>query len=272
MQIRNTAENYYKPTFKHWERTVEKTNASGVKKIIHRNDTMTYRDHSWWRWFGEYINGFFKDSKKVNVYNWACSNGEESATFVMQMFSNFPDTAEKFTPVYAKDYDHVAIEKAKKHVLPLGLFEIYDINYYTKGKIDEFLRNVPDYYKRLVKMSGEALQNYAFRYQDIEPELTQTVYAKFNEKYAKYIDYEVSDITKDYKKINPKESLVIMRNFLPYLGEKKTYKLLENLSKQIQEKCVIAIGDFDTDTDILDRIKSLGFKWSGDVDGVYYKP
>lgn len=271
MQIRSTTENYYNPNFKYWERTV-----IGQSK----NDTFTYRDKGWWVRFCNYINHFFKDSTKVNVYNWGCSDGEESATFVMQMFSNFPDTAEKFTPVYAKDYDPLAIKTAKEYTLPLCIDEIYDINYYTNNKLDEFLTNIPDYYKQLINMSRIDLGHYLCKYKELKDKVH---HAKFSEKYTKYIDYEVSNIMEDYKIIKPKESLVIMRNLLPYLepetlhftyfGHDNVHYLLENLSNQMQEKCVIALGRMDLhENQVLNNcIKSFGFEASN-VWGVYYKP
>lgn len=265
MQIRNTIGNYYNPAFKHWYSTYERNLDNGFM-----NDTFTYRDEAWWRRFGTFVNEFFKDSTKVNVYNWACSDGEETATFIMQMFSNFPDAAEKFTPVYAKDYDPVAIEMAKKYVLPLDIEEIYKVNYFTNNNLDEFLTNIPDDCKRLIKMSWLEFNKHVFRCQELKENVYQ---AKLNEKYAQHIDYKVSDIFEDYNKINPKESLVIIRNLLYGLNKIHLNSLLENLSNQMQEKSVLAVGKNDCDElrSLPQLIESFGFKCSN-VWGVYYKP
>ena len=118
MRVMSTTENYNNPMFTRWQRGV--TNfINGKMEIVHRNNTSVYRNEAWWHYFCQFTDKFFEDSKHVNTYNWGCSNGAEPVTFMMHMFSNFSETAEKFMPIQAKDYDPVAIEMAKKYYLTL---------------------------------------------------------------------------------------------------------------------------------------------------------
>lgn len=271
MQITAVSNNYYKTNFGMWHRDVYKQ-INGVEQLTHRNNTSIYRDSTWWIDFGRFLNKFFSGTKQVNVYDWGCSNGSEPTTFVMHMFSNFPKAAKKFTPVFAKDYDPVAIENAKKHELPLDFWEIHRINKYTGGQFLEFFRNIPLYYTDMFFKSESELISY-YRKNNVGGRLANSFTAKINEDYAKYINYEISDITTDFKEIKPENSLVMAKNFLPYLGDIKTYELMMNLSKQMKRKSVLVVGGYDLEEIMpLGRhIQKVGFK-PAEVFGVYYKP
>ena len=152
----------------------------------------------------------------------------------------------------------------------MDIEEIYKVNYFTNNNLDEFLTNIPDDCKRLIKMSWLEFNKHVFRCQELKENVYQ---AKLNEKYAQHIDYKVSDIFEDYNKINPKESLVIIRNLLYGLNKIHLNSLLENLSNQMQEKSVLTVGKNDCDElrSLPQLIESFGFKCSN-VWGVYYKP
>lgn len=272
MQVTGISNNYYQPNFSSWHREVFKV-SGGVEKLVHRNNTSAYRDSDWWIGFGKFIIDFFNDCKHVNVYDWGCSNGAEPTTFVMHMFSNFPQSAQKFTPVFAKDYDREAIKMAKKHVLPLDFWEVHRINKFTGGKFLEFFRTLPIYYTDMFLKNERELVSY-YRKNNVGGKLSKTFDAKINEEYTKYIEYKVSNILTDYDKIQPSESLVMARNFLPYLGgDIKVYELIENLSRQMRKKSVFATGGFDFEEIIPleHHLKRCGFKKSP-VYGVFYKP
>ena len=125
----------------------------------------------------------------------------------------------------------------------------------------------------LLKSDRELVSYY--RTNNVYGNLSKPFDAEFNKDYAKYIDYEVSDILTDYKKVKPSESLVMARNFLPYLGGKdKAYELIINLSKLMHKKSLLVVGDYDFEEILpLERhiVRHAGFKKSP-VYGVFYKP
>jgi len=124
MQIQNIQTISYcnsanSPNFKSWTREVlHKNSDQFVKRVKHRNDTWLFRDCLDWKRFGKFIVDKYKDVPKVNVINYACSNGSEAYTFLMEMFChNDFDTAMKFTPILAKDYDQKAIDYAQSGII-----------------------------------------------------------------------------------------------------------------------------------------------------------
>ena len=110
--------NYYaKPAFTSWKRDV----LNKDNEIVNRNDTMLYRGDLDWNSFVKFSNKKYRDVDKVNVYDYACSDGSEAYTFLISMFNNIPikDT-KKFLPVLAYDIDNNAIKKAKSGELSIS--------------------------------------------------------------------------------------------------------------------------------------------------------
>jgi chemotaxis methyl-accepting protein methylase len=182
---------YTPVSHKSWTRTVHKENGSRfVNEVLHRNDTFLFREEELWEFLRNYIVAKYNSVKKVNVYNYGCSNGSEACTFLMTMFGNHDaEVAKKFTPIIAKDYDPYAIEKAKTHLLPVVPFERYLINAYTDDKFDKFL-------EKANKQDESGKELY-----------------KIKPQYSSKIKYSVADIRQDYKMIRPDNSIIFARNF-----------------------------------------------------------
>ena len=148
MQIQNVQNySYYNqrinPSFKSWTREVlmnPKNPDALITHVKHRNDTWLYRDCVDWNWLCKFLIEKYKSIPKVNVFNYACSNGSEAYTFIMELFSNHDfATAKKFLPVTAKDYDQVAIDYANSGCLKIEKGEKAGVDLYTGGKFDLFL-------------------------------------------------------------------------------------------------------------------------------------
>ena len=149
MQIQNISSiNYYNkaqnPNFKSWTREVmhKTSDPNALTTLVkHRNDTWLFRDCLDWKRFGNFIVEKFKDIPKINVFNYACSNGSEAYTFIMEMFSHHDyDTAKKFMPVFAKDYDQTAIDYAQSGLIKIEEGEKGGVNLCTEGKFDLFFK------------------------------------------------------------------------------------------------------------------------------------
>lgn len=236
-------------TFNSWHREVRKMTLEG-EKIIHRNDTWFFRNPELWPKLVDFFVEEFKNVQKVNVYNYACSNGSEPYTFVMQMLSSFPQEASKFFPVIAKDYDEEAIKRAKNneyHVI--GNQEIENINYYTGNNFSTYF-NVID-------------------------EMHSAKFAYPSQKLCENVEFSLADINSDYKKIQPDNTIVFVRNFWPYIENWwDRQKLLNKLFDRLGENSFIVIGQFDregTNWTIDNQVIEAGFRRTN-VDFVYEKP
>lgn len=215
--------------FRSWKREVRTYNS------INRNDTSFFRDGDLFAKLIDYIVKFFKNDSKVNLYNYGCSNGEEAYSILMYLISKFPkDIVDKFTPIIAKDIDNFAIEKAinnDPHIICTE--EKENVNKFTNNKLDHFLEN----------------KNGRYFIKDI---------------LKNKLEFKVADIKYDYKNINPNKSVVLMRNFMPYLENSiERQKLLNNIGHQLQNDSFIMIGEFDlrgTDWKINNQIIEAGFE------------
>jgi chemotaxis methyl-accepting protein methylase len=137
MQVHKTQT--FTPTHKAWRREVLQYTSCGKQVVSHRNDTSFFRNNDFWEDLVSFITEKFKNSDKVNVYDYACSNGSEAYTFLMQLYSSSDSaTVDKFTPITAKDSDPEAIKMAKSGILPIQGYEVEKIQEYTRGKLEEF--------------------------------------------------------------------------------------------------------------------------------------
>ncbi len=213
--------------------------------ISHRNDTSFFRDRSLWLKLAELLEKRFKNSEKVNVYSYGCSEGSEAFSFVMLMLSKLGNGAKKYFPVIAKDFDPFIINKAKSK-------EFYFVTNAEKESINNFTNNS---YNRFFK--------------EIEPK-----FAFVSDELYNNVDFSVANINKDYKTIKPNNSVVFIRKFLPYLeNDASREKLLNNISNQLSSGSLIVIGKFDrigTNYAIDEMLVNSGFKATS-VDYVYEK-
>lgn len=228
-KINNYSQNSYSPKFTSIYRDVY-----AGKNIKHRNVSWMFRPSLYeCKNFYRYISDTFKDVKKVNVYNYACSLGYEAYSFILGMFSCREIHPEKFFPIVAKDYDEIIIENAEKHLIPLDdneinqIGKILDKKYPISDFLDLFNKN-SSYESYLDKLVAEGSTLGA-----AEKKLTDNV------------RFSVADLRTDYKNIEHHNSIVLATNFWPYMLDEDRYSLAKNLSEQMEQNSYIKIDTFD---------------------------
>ena len=223
MQVNNiqncSSQNRYSPTFKKWYRTVYKETSSLTTRLMHKNNTWFYREENLWKWLAKHLSQRFANTSKVNIYNYGCSNGIESYTFLMELISNYKeDFVKKLLPIKARDYDPVAIERANTGIFEIESIEKDRINSNTGGKFNKFFQQVSSE-KPLYKIKDE---------------------------FKNMVEFNVADIRDGYKEILPENSLVLARNFWPYLGKQSSIsEMATKLYNQMGKNSLLVIGDFD---------------------------
>ena len=213
--------------------------------LSHRNDTSFFRDNRLWTNLTGLLENKFKNAQKVNVYSYGCSEGSEAYTFVMSILAKLEDKKEKYLPVIAKDFDPHVIDLAKKR----GQY------FLTNTEIATINENARSFYNRFFQ---EICPNFAY----VSDELYDNV------------RFSVADINKDYKNIEPENSVVFVRNFWPYLKDDNArIGLLNKLYNQLAPGSLMIIGLFDrvgTDYAINEMIEKVGFRPTS-VEYVYEK-
>ena len=103
---------------------------------------------------------------------------------------------------------------------------------------------------------------------DIENYYQATLQTDLN----KYIDFGVSDIFDDKELISKENTILICRNFWPFLGDEKISELAFFLANNMKSSSLIMIGDFDYSHGINKLLESYGFRRYDLSDYVYEAP
>ena len=172
-----------------------------------------------------YISNAYRHEKKVNVYNYGCSLGYGTYSFILGFLKK--KNIEKFFPVMAKDYDKDVIEEAKKFILPLQWEEFYNIKQILRQKnINQFMEVKED------NKNG----NYIAYLLDV---------------LKNKVCFSVADIRNDYENIIPINSFVMATNFWPYMQQQDKIKLAKDLYYRLEKNSYIKIDYFDNNKKFL---------------------
>lgn len=204
----------------------------------HSNYTYFFREDLGkdWDTFVRILNDFFVNSKKVNVYNFACSDGSEAYSFAMKLLSKLGKRkAEKFFPILAFDIDKEILYDAKSNKIPCDVGD--------KIRIKENVRN----YKKYCKVYP------------VNRDYDSKLFFMPNEKLKNRIEFSEADFVKQIDELEFSNSIIMCRNFWYYLGKNRINQILSKLNKKIDNTSLLVIGDFDRRY-ILDDLKSFGFK------------
>lgn len=204
----------------------------------HSNYTYFFREDLAKNWedFVRILDGFYKNADKVNIYNFACSDGSESYSLAMKLKSTLGEKkSKKFFPIHACDIDSEIIRKAKSGKLDCFIEDTYRID-----------RNIPDYSKYCNIYYGSGNCNSFLTFVP-------------NEKLKNCVQFSEGDFAKKIDEIPLSNSILMCRNFWYYLGEDRIFDLLIKIRDAMDETTLLVIGDFDRQY-IKDRLEWLGFK------------
>ena len=244
---------YSRPNFKRWDRTVYKVGTrTGLENIVNRNNTYFFRDPIFWIDIVDFIEKKFKNFHKINIYSYGCSDGSDVYTLIITLLARKnKDLLKKCSPIIAKDLDSLAIKRAMSNTYYITKSEKEDINLCTNGEFDKF-------FLLLEKQS------------EVVPEANM----KLNPELVQYAQYSFANVLYDFKKINPNNSIVFLRNVLPYINEsygeaylhdkqwKTQKKFLKDLYNHLGENSYIVIGEYDRyemGDDLLKSLQEIGF-------------
>ena len=200
-----------------------------LKTGFNRNNTSFFRDGDFIKNLTDMLSEKFKDIPKVNVYCFGCSDGSEALSFIMNMLANTKEiNPQKFFPIIARDIDPFAIDKAMKQVHHMTKDEKDRVNYYTNGQYDRFVE-----------------QPYGEPREPIDKNDCGTRILIKKDLFDN-VDFAVGDIFENYKEIEPENSVVMARNFWPYVkGSEKRKQFFKDLYQHLDFGSYFVIGNFD---------------------------
>lgn len=227
MQIRNQTQfnnkPLYTPNFKGNWRTVK----DELGKVCYRNNTEFFRIDLNWNKFTDMLIDRYRNADRVHVYNYACSEGAEPFSLAMLLIKKVGDqNARKFFPIIASDVDETILVNPKQGKLKLSLGDIYLMRKVLGNDYLKFVSHEKDF--RYSSKFRHILCNA-----EIKPILKGAV--EFHQ--ANILD-EIGNIEKD-------NSLVMCRNFWPYLSKENRQRLTQTLSERLGSNSMCVIGSYD---------------------------
>lgn len=262
--IQNYYSNYKKsqPTFRAWSREVYTVDENNVSKLSHRNETEFFRNSYVWDLLPKFLEEKYKKTDKVNVYCYGCSDGSEAYSFAMKMLEHDEKFAKKLFPIKAYDFDPVAIARAKRGEYEITPLEMTRISMCLKSEPKKYLDyddNKFIYYRGFAPVDSTA-------YQIIE--------TKLKDNLSKTVEFETADILKDYKNIKKDNSIILARNFWPYIEPQQRKEFFTDLYEHLGKNSIIVIGlfDFNGEDNAPKLLEDAGFKLSSQqLVGVFEK-
>lgn len=183
--------------------------------------------------FWEFVSKKFKDVDEIHFFDYACSNGLETYSFLLGLDAYCEEKdIKKIKQIEARDYDPVAINVALLRYLNITDLEMYNMD----NKI------LPIFNKNFNPINiGQ--NNY-----------------RVADSYFSKVNFEIGDITQDYKNL-PKENVILsIRNCWPYFTKENQLYLPEKLCNHFDKNALILIGSFDFRTQQSKDFLKNGFK------------
>lgn len=212
--------------------------------------TFFFRYDLQWKQFAKYLNKHFNDADKVNIYNLACSDGTESYTLLMSLFSKLgKNKSKKFLPIKSSDKNSNLITTAKSGDIPLlpGLHKFYD---YYRLKTGTFFDKTKLY--KVIKQDGKTI-------------------VKMDDVCKKNIHFKTADLFDEVDKLKGENDAVLCRNVWMYLSEKEQEMLAHKLGLKLKKNSLVVLGEYDISaSNAVELLNKAGFEETY-IDNVFEK-
>lgn len=199
--------------------------------------TFLFRDDLDWKKLANCAVQNFKNKPKVNVVQFASSDGSEAYSFIISMFEECPPFAKKFLPLQAYDIDPEVVRAAKSGYINLTQTDINNLEthtnrsnkYFTKTGTKLIINN--DY---VFESAPNNTGDFAYKTYKASEELTKNVH--FHNKDM----YEVLDKMEDNS-----DTILMCRNIIGYFNQKSARHFIDKVAKKLKPGSLFAIGEFD---------------------------
>lgn len=193
-------------------------------KIVQSNRTLFFRNDLPWSSLAWYISKQFKEAEKVNVYNFACSDGSEPYSLAIALIERYGvEGAKKFFPIKASDVDKKIIKEAKGSTIKATSSDFVKIR-----KMIDPPRTVYDYF---------------YVNESKNPDFPFLLYPR--EILTENVQFECKSIEDGLDEVEKSNSLILARNFWRYLSAEDIARISMKLRKSIDSSSRVIIGEFD---------------------------
>ena len=207
------------------------------------NNTWLFREDISWHNLAQLEISHFQHKDKVNIIQFAASDGSEGYTQIMSLLENAKrKEVNKFFPIQAFDINEFIINRAKSGKICLGE---KDIQHLRTNSI-----NIPTYFERmpftfnLSDRELETLRNHPYKIIGTRNEF------KVSDILTSRISFKQGDMFEILPKIKDDSNTIILcRNILGYFFEEPNIinNFVETISKVLKKGSLFVIGKLDTE-------------------------
>lgn len=211
-----------------------------TNKIVYRNCSRFFRNDLDWDKFSDILITKYSNAKKVNIYNYACSEGAEPFSLAMILIKKLGEKeAEKFFPIIASDIDSTILKNPIQGIIKP-----------SEDDLKLIKKNIGNDYSKFFTIFGP---------KQIDKELRLELYqGQVSLALKKAVNFTQKDVTKDIDNINGDNNVVLCRNLWPYLSKEQKFNLGKSISNHLGKNSMLVIGGFDlSDTYCKDIFTSL---------------
>lgn len=210
-------------------------------QLLYRTTTHLFRRDFPWRKLPEFLENEFHTTDKVTIIDHACSTGEEAYSIAAILIDKLGEKAKKYLPIIAKDYDEENILAViKNDKIPIDMPEGSDIRFHLSD----------------VSKFGNIIVSKVTKYG-----LLKEGYFQPNNILRNNINFSRGNIFDDIYNMPEHNTLLLCRNFWPYLSQEDRELLMSKISEKFDNTCCVAIGGFDEQySNVLDLFDKYGFQ------------
>lgn len=208
-------------------------------------DTLFFRDDIDWENIVKYLDSCYRCADKVNIICHACSDGEEAYSLALKLISELGEKADKFFPILAKDIDSDNIQRAKDGIFRIMKCELDAMRSHSNFNLDKYFHIV--------------YHNDEYIYASAKPAIKSKII------------FEQSDIFNDVDTLKSGNTVLMCRNFWPYMPKEKAKTLASKICSKLGESDMVLVGYFDMFNGLVHKLLyDNGFE-GNDIRGVFRK-
>lgn len=196
-----------------------------------------FRDDVDWKRLAKYEKNHFADKNRVNIIQFASSDGSEAYTQIISLLENSPNTnPNKFFPIKAYDIDEEIVNAARSGLLNTSMVDRINLQI-----------NSDDYSKYFTD-TNEILNIK----NDLNLKSKKTL--KATNLLKNKVHFERADMYNILAELNDNsDTILLCRNILGYFEDNKVEKFVKIVSNKLKQGSMFIIGQHDTSNSFIDR-------------------
>ena len=200
-------------------------------------NTWPFRDDIDWKALSEYEKKHFKNKQKVNLVQFASSDGSEAYTQIISLIENNPSADDKkFFPIKAFDIDPEVVKAAQSRLLNTMTFDRVSLQMNTEN------------YDKYFKETGKKLDIK----DDIKFDSVKTL--EVSKILTDKVVFENADMYKVLAKMEDNSNTILMcRNILGYFDDNKIENFIKLVAEKLKKGSLFLIGEHDTRISFTER-------------------